>query len=203
MPWLVVGPPSSVVAAHTGINRHIWPCAETVRYVFPGNELTANKQLVVTWTDGGLRPDRKKALLPPDVDLPKDGSLFIGESGNLILGHVSAPRLYPIERYKDYHYARNFKGLNHWHLWIDEILGGTKTECGFDYAALLSESVQLGNLASRVANRIPVHRGSRPIDPAGAPPLLWDAENLAITNHPAAHKLLSKESRPGWELPRA
>lgn len=197
---LKLGPPRSVVAANTGINRQIWPTAQTVRYVFPGNELTAKDTLTVTWTDGGLRPDRKKALLPPDVELPKDGSLFIGETGNMVLGHPNAPRLYPLEKFKDYAYPKDFKGLNHWHLWIDAIVAGTKTDCGFDYAGLLSETVQLGNLASLVAPRIPVHRGSRPIDPGSATPLQWDAENLRIPNHDKANALLHPPYRAGWEV---
>ena len=45
----------TVAADNSGINRHVWPTAETVRYVFPGNERTAGPTLKVTWLDGGLR----------------------------------------------------------------------------------------------------------------------------------------------------
>lgn len=200
---LKLSAPLTVVAANTGVNRQIWPTAETVRYVFPGNELTAGPTLNVTWTDGGLRPDRKLAKLPPEVDLPRSGSLFIGELGNLVLGHIAAPRLYPVEKFQGYPYPKDLKGLNHWHRWVDAIIAGTKTTCGFDYAGPLSETVQLGNVATRVANRVAVHRGSRPIDPVGATPLQWDAANLRITNHPEAHALLTKTYRPGWEVPPA
>src|SRR6185503_17505697 len=102
--------------------------------LFSGTERTVGPTLKVTWSDGGLRPDRKLAQLPPDVDLPKSGSLFIGENGNLVLGHIAAPRLYPLEKFKDYAYPKDLKGLNHWHRWVDAIVGGTKTTCGFDYA---------------------------------------------------------------------
>ncbi|MGH7945801.1 MAG: Gfo/Idh/MocA family protein, partial [Opitutaceae bacterium] len=91
--------PLSVGADNTGINRHIWPTAETVKYIFPGTEFTAGSTLKVTWTDGGLRPNRKLAQMPDGVDLPDKGSIFIGEKGNMVLPHFSAPRLYPVENF--------------------------------------------------------------------------------------------------------
>ena len=57
--------PVSVGADNTGVNRHIWPTAQTIRYVFPGTEYTAGSTIKVTWTDGGLRPERKLAKLVP------------------------------------------------------------------------------------------------------------------------------------------
>ncbi|MBI5767418.1 MAG: Gfo/Idh/MocA family oxidoreductase [Verrucomicrobia bacterium] len=195
--------PLTVVASNTGINRHIWPTAQTVRYVFPGNELTAGPKLTVVWSDGGLRPDRQLAQLPPELDLPKSGSLFLGENGNLVLGHVAAPRLYPVEKFKDFAYPKDLKGLSHYHRWVDAILGGTKTTCGFDYAGPLAETVQLGNVATRVANRAPVQRGSRALDPEKEKPLAWDSTNLRFPESPAATALLTKSYRSGWAVPAA
>ena len=193
--------PISVVADNSGINRHIWPTSETVRYVYPGNELIAGPTLTLTWTDGGLRPDRKLAQMPPELDLPKNGSLLIGEKGNMVLPHVGGPRLYPVENFKDFTYPKDIKGLSHWHRWIDAIVEGTKTSDGFDYAGPLSEAVQLGNLATRVARPPMPKRGSNVVkDP---PVMNWDAENLRFTNNPEANALLTKTYRPGWEVPAA
>ena len=193
--------PISVVADNSGINRHIWPTSETVRYVYPGNELIAGPTLTLTWTDGGLRPDRKLAQMPPELDLPKNGSLLIGEKGNMVLPHVGGPRLYPVENFKDFTYPKDIKGLSHWHRWIDAIVEGTKTSDGFDYAGPLSEAVQLGNLATRVARPPMPKRGSNVVkDP---PVMNWDAENLRFTNSPEANALLTKTYRPGWEVPAA
>jgi predicted dehydrogenase len=200
---LKLSDPLSVVAANTGINRHIWPTAQTVRYVFPGNAFTAGPTLNVTWTDGGLRPERKLAQMPGDLELPKTGSLFIGETGNMVLGHVAAPRLYPLEKFQDFAYPKIPPGPSHWHRWIDAILAGTKTTCGFDYAGPLAETVQLGNVATRVADVSKVGRATRPIDPIDVPPLQWDAPNLRFVNHAAATALLTKKYRTGWEVPAA
>jgi hypothetical protein len=193
--------PLTVSADHSGINRHIWPTLETVRYVFPGTAFTAGPTLPLTWSDGGLRPSRKLAQLPPELDLPQHGSLFIGEKGNLVLPHVGGPRLYPVENFAGFVYPKDIKGLNHHHTWIDAILEGGRTSAGFHYAGPLSETVQLGNVATRVALPPSPKRGSNVA--TQAPALSWDAAQLRITNHPAAQALLTKTYRPGWAVPAA
>jgi predicted dehydrogenase len=193
--------PLTVSADHSGINRHIWPTIETVRYVFPGTAFTAGPTLPLTWSDGGLRPSRKLAQLPPELDLPQHGSLFIGEKGNLVLPHVGGPRLYPVENFAGFVYPKDIKGLNHHHTWINAILEGGRTSAGFHYAGPLSETVQLGNVATRVALPPSPKRGSNVA--TQAPALSWDAAQLRITNHPAAQALLTKTYRPGWAVPAA
>jgi predicted dehydrogenase len=194
--------PTSVVAENSGINRHIWPTQETVRFMFPGTEYTAGSTLKVTWTDGGLRPDRKRAQMPAELDLPRSGSLFIGQGGNLVLPHVGGPRLYPVERFKDFAYPKDIKGLNHWHLWIDAILEGGRTSAGFHYAGPLAETAQLGNVATRVSRRATITRGARQADEKLAR-LEWDSANLRFTNSAEAQALVSKPYRPGWAVPAA
>ncbi len=189
--------PLTVTARNSGINRHIWPVNEEVEYVFPGNELTADKTLKVTWSDGGLRPDRKKARMPADLELPKSGSLFIGEEGNLVLAHVAGPRLYPTENFQGFKYPKE-EGRNHWHVWVDACLEGKKTSDGFHYAGPLSETVQLGNVATRFCTRGPID--SRTGDPLNPVTLEWDAANLRFTNAPEADALLTKTYREGWAI---
>jgi predicted dehydrogenase len=195
--------PLTIAADNTGINRQIWPVAETVCYVFPGNDRTAGPKLKVTWTDGGLRPDRKLAQMPADVDLPRSGSLFIGERGNMVLPHFSGPRLYPVENYTAFAYPKDIRGLNHYHRWVDAILDGTKTSDGFEYAGWLSEAAQLGNVATRVPRRPVKSDGRLTAAPEEMNVLEWDADNLRITNNPAANALLTRVYRPGWEVPPA
>ena len=193
--------PLSITAENSGVNRHIWPTTETVRYVFPGTEFTAGETLKVTWTDGGVRPERKLAQMPAELDLPKSGSLFIGEKGNMVLPHVGGPRLYPLENFTGFTYPKDIRGVNHWHAWIDGIIAGQRTSAGFHYAGLLAETVQLGNVATRVARRATITRGTRKADDAST--LRWDPANLRITNHPEAQALVTKAYRPGWTVPAA
>ena len=191
--------PLTVGADNSGINQHVWPTTETIRYVFPGSDLIAGKTLNVTWTDGGLKPDRKLAKMPGDLDLPKTGSLIIGEKGNMVLPHLAGPRLYPQENFTGFAYPKDIKGMNHWHRWVDAIVEGGKTTDNFDYAAALSETVQLGNLATRAIKPPAPKRGSNVVK---NPPILeWDAENCRITNDLEANKLVTKTYRKGWEVP--
>jgi predicted dehydrogenase len=192
--------PLTIAADNSGINRQIWPVAETVKYVFPGTEYTAGSTIPITWTDGGLRPDRRLARLPADLDLPRSGSLFIGEKGNMVLPHFAAPRLYPVDNYKEFAYPKDIKGLNHYHRWIDAIFANEKTSDGFHYSGWLSEAAQLGNVATRVPRRPVKSNGRLTTEPEEMNVLEWDADNLHIKNNEAANALLTRSYRPGWEV---
>ena len=189
--------PLTVEARNSGINRHIWPTSQRIEYVFPGNDLIAGDTLKVTWTDGGLRPERKTAKMPPELDLPKSGSLFIGTEGNLVLAHVAGPRLYPVEKFQGFSYPKE-ESFNHRHVWVEACLAGKPTSDGFHYAGPLSETVQLGNVATRLAMGGEIDRRT------GAPVLStlieWDSAGFRIPNRPEAEPLLSKTYRPGWEI---
>ncbi len=145
-----------------------------------------------------MKPDRKLAQMPPELDLPRNGSLFIGEKGNLVLPHVGGPRLYPVENFAGFSYPKDIKGLNHWHRWVDAIIEGGKTSDGFDYAGPLSETVQLGNVATRMARPPLPKRGSNIVK--GPPVLKWDAANLRFVDNPEANAFLTKTYRAGWEV---
>jgi hypothetical protein len=176
---------------------------ETIRYVFPGNEQTLGKTLNVTWSDGGIRPEKKLGKLPPEIELPKTGSLFIGEKGNMVLPHPGGPRFYPAENFKDFKYPKDIPGMNHWHKWIDAIIAGEKSNNDFAESGLLAETVQLGNVATRAVRLPTPKRGNNAPDASKAFALMWDSENLRFTNSEAANKLLTKTYRPGWEVPAA
>ncbi len=195
--------PLTIAADNSGINRQVWPVQETVRYEFPGNELTAGKTIAVTWSDGGLRPKKKIAQLPPELELPETGCLFIGEKGNMVLPHPNAPRLYPAENFKGFAYPRVEKLPSHWHRWIDAVIAGIRTTSGFDYAGPLAEAVQLGNVATRACRPPKPKRGHNEHAARAANVLQWDAANLRITNNAEAHALLTKSYRRGWEVPAA
>jgi hypothetical protein len=178
--------PISIRAENTGLNEETWPAAETVSYIFPGTKWTAEKTLPVTWYDGGRMPDRALAQMPEDAKFPGGGSLFIGEGGTMILPHVALPKLYPVEKFGEFEIEK-VAGASHYHAWVDGAIASTKTTDGFHYAAPLAEAALLGNVATRVPGET----------------LMWDAENLRVTNSEAATKLLTKAYREGWKLDAA
>lgn len=192
--------PIKISARNSGVNHHVWPVNETIEYVFPGNDMIAGDTLKVTWSDGGLHPDRKIAKMPPELELPKSGSVFIGEKGNLVLAHVAGPRLYPVENFTGFKYPKE-EGKSHWHVWVDACLAGAKTSDGFHYAGPLAETVQLGNVITRLA-KATVDPVTGRMDDQGIT-LDWDTTNLTFPNHPEADKLLTKQYREGFEVAAA
>lgn len=192
--------PQSVRARNSGINDQIWPTQEIVTYVFPGTEFTAGKDLEVIWMDGGLRPEHTLARMPGDKPLPRAGSIFVGEEGCMVLPHVGMPQLYPVEKYAAYAMPK-VEPLNHRHVWVDACLAGTKTSDGFHYAGPLTETVHLGNIATRLA--IPTRDAvtGRLVEPEGV--LEWDAATMSFRNAPAADRLITKPYRKGFEVPAA
>ena len=80
--------------------------------------------------------------------LPGGGSIFIGETGSLVLPHAGAPKLYPEEKFKGLAYER-MENLNHFHGWLNGIVENRQPSDGFSYAGPLTEAVLLGTAAMR------------------------------------------------------
>ena len=175
--------PTSVKAEHAGTTHEVWPGPETVTFTFPSTSRTTGDSIRVIWRDGGLKPPRELAQLPEGKELPPSGSIFIGESGVMLLPHVGMPSLYPEAQFANYAMPE-VAGTSHWHDWVDAVLDGKKTTDGFDFAGPVSEAVQLGNIAAKLPGQS----------------LDWNAEKLSIENDSKANKLLTKEYRKGFEV---
>jgi predicted dehydrogenase len=67
--------------------------------------------------------------------------------------------------------------------WVEAIKGGHKALSNFDYAAMLTETILLGNVAIRLGKK-----------------LEWDGPNLKVTNIPEAAHLINPPYRKGWSL---
>jgi len=73
---------------------------------------------------------------------------------------------------------------DHLQNWVQAIRGEDKAMSHFGHAGPLSEIIVLGDIAA-------THPGKK---------LLWDAENMRITNDEEANQLLHREYRAGWTL---
>ncbi|HET6881955.1 MAG TPA: gfo/Idh/MocA family oxidoreductase, partial [Pirellulales bacterium] len=60
---------------------------------------------------------------------------------------------------------------------------GPAAMSNFDYAAVLTETMLLGNVAVRLGKALD-----------------YDAEQMRVTNCPEAAELISPKYRPGWEI---
>lgn len=175
--------PLDVQADHTGMNDEVWPAQTRVDYTFPGTDYTADDKLRITWYDGGRLPNVNDSHVPQTAALPRSGSLFIGETGSLVLPHTGELKLYPEEEFRSA-VIEPAENLNHYHGWVDGCLSGVQPSDGFDYGGRLTEAVLLGNIAVR-------YRGQK---------LQWDAPTMTVTNLPEANRWVTRPYRAGWEI---
>ena len=126
-------------------NGFTHPTKCIVRYGFPETKYTT-KELLWTWYDGKYAPPKEgnpDLKMPKGQKLPKQGAMFVGEEGRIVLGHISGPRFLPKTIFSKLKKPKLEK-IDHYHQWIDAILGKAKTSTGFDYSAPLTETLLLG-----------------------------------------------------------
>ncbi len=174
--------PISVEAEASPPHPETAPRWSILHYQFPARGGLPPVKL--TWYDGGKLP---RAELFEGEPIPTNGSLLIGEKGKLFAPDWHADKfvLLPKEKFAD------FKGPQpnirrspgHHKEWIMACKGGPPALSNFDYAAVLTETVLLGNLALRVGKKIE-----------------WDAVNMKATHCPEADQFIRNQYRAGWRL---
>lgn len=189
--------PNSVYATSTKFNGESWPVASTVYYEFPkrksGLKFPKKKWLPpvkLTWYDGGIMPPRPEGIEPGRIMGDKNGGvLFLGDKGMIMCGcYGSNPRLVPETSMKNYNRPKKTiprsPGIHE--EWIECIKTGNQPTANFDYAAKLTGTMLLGNIAVRMAGM--------------NKKLKWDSENLQFSNLDEANRFLSRKYRDGWAL---
>ena len=167
-------------------NTETYPRASIVTYKFP--ERTGFPPMTLTWYDGGLLPARPEEL--EDGRKMGDtygGALYIGSKGKILCGSHGANGLRILPEKSMQEYQRPAKSLprsiGHHEEWIRACKGGEPAASNFDFAGPLTETVLLGNVATRIRTK-----------------LEWDAENMRFPNHPEADAFIHKNYRSGWSL---
>jgi predicted dehydrogenase len=176
--------PLSVEASCTLVNNETYPVASMVTYHFGARGDMPPVKL--TWYDGGLRPPRPDEL-EENQQFGDNGTLFVGDKGKMF-GYMVIPESRRKEFGKPPQVLERSPG--HHQEWIDACKGGKPAGSNFDHAGPLAEAVLLGNVALRPAIKEKLTRTR----------LLWDSENLKITNLPEANEYLHRKYREGWTL---
>lgn len=176
---LELAAPLSVRSEGPAPTRHNWAVNALIRYVFPGTRFTEGRTLKVTWYDGDQRPP--KEILPARA--PAQGSLFVGTKGAMLLPHVAMPRLFPEEQHRDLALPRT-EAANHYHQFVDAVLGKARASTAFDYSGPLTEAVLLGPAATRFPNTT----------------LEWNAAKLRFRNSAEANRYVRRAYRKGWSV---
>ena len=86
------------------------------------------------------------------------------------------------------------RSAGHYREWIDACKGGPKAGSHFEHAAVLTQAVQLGNVALRHSARVNKElQDGRPVK------LSWD-KVAGKTSDPEGNPFLQRECRKGWEI---
>jgi predicted dehydrogenase len=174
-------------ASRTTYRPVSYPVATAVHYQFPARG--AQPPVKLNWYDGGLYPPRPD-LLPDDVPLKSEGGvIFIGEKGILMHDtYGSNPRLFPISLTEEAALVpKTYERIpwSHPLNWAKAAKGQAKSSSPFEYAAQLTETMLLGIVALRTG------QGRK---------IVYDGENMRVTNIPEANQYLTREYRAGWSV---
>lgn len=169
--------------------------------------------LEMTWSDGGIRPARP-SIIPADHDMggrnSANGVLMIGEHGvistNINDSSPLMPKLYlndgttefgpEVEENAEPEYGHQRK-------WVDACKAGFDSPehraltSSFDYAGPMTETVLMGNLAIR-SYMLRRENSEGRMEFYGRKKLLWDGENMRITNFEDANQFVGRTYREGW-----
>ena len=169
----------------------------------------------MTWSDGGIRPAHPKAI-PADHDIggpqSANGVLIIGENGvistNINDSSPLMPKLYLNDGTTEFGpEEENFDEPEYGHQrkWVDAIKAGFDSPehraltSSFDYAGPMTETVLMGNLAIR-SYMLRKENSEGDMDFFARKKLLWDGENMEITNIEEANQFVGRTYREGWEV---
>jgi predicted dehydrogenase len=196
MPYMALklGLPSSIVAESGEVNPETYPEWATIVFEFPARgDLPAVKLTWYEGSKGGKRTFPPKELLH-GLKFTNSGSLLVGDKGTLYSrGDYGDHRvLLPEKDFKDYEKPKarlsrhtGDSDLNQKREWVAAIKKKDPKVAlsNFDYAAMLTESILLGNVAIRAGEK-----------------LEYDGKEGKITNVKDANKYLSRKYREGWKL---
>ncbi len=141
--------------------------------------------LKLYWYDGGHKPT---ASLIDGDPVDKNGCIIVGSEGTLYSIDWAGDKhvLYPKEKFKDYQPpAPALRRVKSHHIeWFDACKGGPAAMCNFiDFAAPMTEIMQLGNLALRSGRD-----------------LGWDTAAMKSPGCAEADTFIKPRYREGWRI---
>lgn len=202
-----LGYPSEVECSVADLYQEMWhpiyhpdsfPAASSLKLKFP----TKKGDVFLHWMDGGIKPDRPDEL-GPDEAMGDDGggAIIVGTKGKIMCSTYSNnATLLPTSRTAEVNVKQTIKRVpeGHYLQWINACIAGygkNEVSSPFEYAGPLTETILMGNLALRSWN-IKDDKGKF----IGRKKLLWDAENMHITNFDQANQFVKRTYRDGYSL---
>jgi predicted dehydrogenase len=202
---LKLGSPTSVQAEHGEINPETYPMWAKIVFEFPARE--GMPPVKLTWYEGqsggkrivtddkkGIKKELLEKVLKKGDQLSDSGSMLVGDNGRILFSpndYGESYRLLPEKDFEGYKppeptLPRNGKGDDGMKAeWVEAIRNNKPSIAmsNFDYAAMLTETILLGNVAMRVDKK-----------------MQWDGASLKSPNCPEAEQYIKLEYRKGWSL---
>ncbi len=187
------------------------PTSSHITLTFKGK----SHDIKLHWMDGGIQPERPEELGANEIF--GDGGnaiLFIGTKGKMLADTYGAnPRLLPLSRNEQVHVEKTLARIpggesGHYKSWVEACIAGYESKehknlsSHFDLAGPLTEIVLMGNLAIRSFD-IKKAKANKPNEfdyPGRNIKLLWDGDNMKITNFDDANQFVKRNYREGWTL---
>ncbi len=174
------------------------PPSSHITLTFPKTGKTKG-DVTVHWMDGGIQPERPEELGPNErFGDDGNGTLFIGTKGKMIASTYSAnPLLLPTSRTAEVKVPQTIARVTgqsngHYGQWIEGCLAGygkTELSSSFDVAGPLTEALLMANLAVRGHDL-----------KGGHIKMVWDNDNMKITNFDDVNQFVKRQYREGWTL---
>jgi len=174
------------------------PPSSHITLTFPKTHKTKN-DITLHWMDGGIQPERPEELGPDEIfGDDGNGTLFIGTKGKMMAGTYSSnPQLLPTSRTKEVSVKQTIARVpggseGHYGQWVEGCLAGygnTQLSSSFDVAGPLTEALLMANLAVRGHEL-----------KGGHVKMLWDNDNMKITNFDAVNQFVKRTYRQGWTV---
>jgi predicted dehydrogenase len=183
------------------------PPSSSVSMHFDATEKN-NSPIQMTWSDGGIKPFHPD-LLPAEVSIVDNGVIMIGDKGVIVCdAYGNDPKLYrkgePVVEGEKIKISEPEFG--HQRQWVDACKAGFNSSehksltSSFDYSGPLTETVLMGNIAIRSYMLQETSTTRRRGNYIGRKKLLWDGNNMRITNLEQANQFVGRTYRKGWEL---
>ncbi len=135
----------------------------------------------LTWYQGKHKP---KLLQEGKIPPFSSGVLFVGDKG-MLLADYKTHLLLPEDRFQDFKRPEPFipDSPGQHEEWLLACRTDSLTSSPFSYAGPLTEANHLGNVAFRAGGKI-----------------LWNRNEMRVTNNESANQFLSRKPRTGWSL---
>jgi len=184
------------------------PPSSHITLTFPKTNKT-HGEVKVHWMDGGIQPERPDELLPNEVfGDGGNGTLFIGTKGKMMCATYGAnPKLLPTSRTNEVKVPQTFARVpggaeGHYAQWVEAAIAGygnMPTDSDFAVAGPLTEALLMSNLAIRGFDiRTPKAGGQGYNYPARYVELLWDNDDMKVTNVPEVNEFIKRDYRDGF-----